>query len=120
PTAVIRDRPSCEMARPSSEVGPDVICSGAARLPFGENRCRNMWNGPSASELMYIHFPSGDHCAKKQAPFGGPTWRPGELWSTGTNRQGSQSARSVISDRTTHLPSGDGNDRCAIAPLGCG
>src|SRR5205085_3210217 len=91
-----------------------------ARLPVSEKRWRHTWNEPPVSELMYIHFPSGDHCANQHGAPRGPIWRPVELRSIGTNRHGNHRPRSVISERTIHLPSGEGNDRCAIAPFGCG
>ena len=38
----------------------------------------------------------------------------------GTTLQGSQSPQSSISTSTTHLPSGEGKERWAIAPFGMG
>lgn len=105
----MKERPSGAIAMPSSSVGPDVICSGS---PFG-NRCRQMWKRPPALELMYIHFPSGDHAANVHPAPGGPTRRPCELPSMGTTRHGTHGAAS-ISTTSAHLPSGDGYERCAM------
>src|SRR6185436_13842197 len=105
----MKERPSGAMAIPSSSVGPDVICFG---WPSG-NRWLQVWEYPPALELRYIHFPSGDHAAKLQPAPGGPTWRPGELPSMGTSRQGIHGPFS-ISTTSAHLPSGEMYDRCAI------
>src|SRR5262249_34540113 len=106
-------------AMPSSCVGPEVNCSGSESVPLEEKRCRQMWKAPPASELRYIHLPSGDQAANQQAP-GGPTGRLGELASTAINRHGSHLPRSSISAANVQLPSGDGNERWAIAPFGIG
>src|SRR5437867_2304789 len=108
------------MVRPSSDAGPELICSGSARVPPSEKRCRQIWKAPPARELKNIQFPSGDQAANQHAAPGGPTGRPVDLPSIGTSLHGSQVPRSVISANRTHLPSGDGYDRCAIAPLGIG
>src|SRR6185295_15551871 len=79
-TAVTSERPSGATAIPSSAVGPAVICSG---LPSGK-RWRQMWPAPTAFDVKYIQFPSGDHAANVQAPPGGPTLCPEELPSAGT------------------------------------
>ena len=81
PTDVTIDRPSGAMARPTSSVGPNVICSG---LPSG-NRCRHRCETPLTKTLKYIQVPSGDHAAAMQAP-GGPTCVPGERPSNGVSR----------------------------------
>ena len=51
---------------------------------------------------------------------GGPMGPPEEWPSIGTKRQGSHAPRSLISATRSHLRSGDGKDRCAMAPLGEG
>src|SRR5688500_14977452 len=101
--AVTKDRPSGAIAMPSSDVGPEVTCSG---VPLGK-RCRQIWLSPTALDVKYIHFPSGDHAATVQPPPGGPTARPGELPSMGTRRQGSHKWSVSISTSRTHFPSGD-------------
>src|SRR5262245_36547436 len=120
PTAVMNDRPSGAMARPSSSVGPEVICSGRSSVSRTEKRWRHAWNALPALELKYIHTPSGDQPANQHAASGGPTWRPGELASIGTRRHGVQAPRSFISATSAQRPSGEGYDRCAIAPFGIG
>src|SRR5579862_7274550 len=100
----MNDRPSGAIAIPSSSVGPDVTCSG---LPSG-NRWRQTWNVPPSDELRYIHFPSIDHAADRQAARAGPTARPGEVPSIGTRRQGRNTPTESISTSKTHFPSGEG------------
>src|SRR5262245_28342130 len=72
------------------------------------------------SELTYIHVPSGDHAANKHLAPGGPICRPVELPSVRIRRHGVKRPRSVISATSAQPPSGDGYDRCAIAPFGIG
>src|SRR5690348_1982252 len=112
----MKDRPSGAMVTLSSTVGPEVICSGVASVLLAPKRCRQTWKPSPASELKYIHLPSGDQAANQQAP-SGPTGRLTEPPSIGIRRQGSHVPRSSISAASAQFPSGEGNDRCAIAPF---
>src|SRR5689334_17558406 len=110
PDVVTNDLPSGIVANPSSSLAPEgVSCCGA---PSGK-RCRHTWKPVvRVSTVKYIHFPSGDHCAQVQEP-SGPTDCPDEEPSKGTRRQRRHHWLS-ISTTSTHLPSGERAERCAM------
>ena len=103
PIDVTMDRPSGDSATPSSSSGPKVICSGAPSGNLWRHRCEL----PPTMAAKYIHRPSGDHAAETHVPCG-PTRRPAELPSNGTNRHGWLKAWTpVISTTSTHRRSGE-------------
>ena len=115
PTEVMSERPSAATASPSSSVVPPAVtCSGS---PSGK-RCRHTWNPSPVSAVKYIHRPSGAHAALVQRPGAGPTRRPDEPPAHGISRHGVNTPPSSISTMSTHCPSGERDDRCAIASTG--
>src|SRR6476660_4580483 len=78
-----------------------------------------MWVPFAVCAVKYIHLPSGDHAASVHCDGTGPTCRPVEPPSKGTNRHGSHECIS-ISIASTHLPSGDRYERCAMPSGGGG
>src|SRR5205814_2279566 len=120
PIELTNERPSGKNDRPCSSVAPAVTCSGT---PSG-NRWRQMWKPSPALAEKYIHAPSGDQVASVHGADGGPTTRAADPAFEGTSLQGSHAA--AISTTSTHRPSGDANERCAMsltfggAYTGCG
>src|SRR5262249_33558134 len=111
PDAVMNDLPSGIIARPSSSLAPDgVNCCG---VPSGKC-CLQTWKpAVRVSTVKYIHLPSGDHCAELHEP-SGPTDCPNDDPSNGTSRQRRHHCALSISTTSTHFPSGESADLCAI------
>src|SRR5258705_29093 len=69
--------------------------------------------------VKYIQVPSGDHAASVHCDGTGPTCRAATLPSNGTNRHGSHEWMS-ISMASSHRPSGERYERCAMPSGGGG
>src|SRR4051812_9367394 len=65
-----------------------------------------------------MNRPSGDQATLVQRAGDGPISRPDELPSNGTRRHDPKTLTSFISAVSTHCPSGDRPDRCAM-PFSC-
>src|SRR5215831_11224515 len=108
-TEVMNEWPSGATAMSASSVGPLVICCG---VPFGKDCLQMCRPFPPASDVKYIHLPSGDQAAEIHAAFCGPTDLAAPPLN-GTSLQGPKS-RVPISVAKTHCPSEDRYELCDI------